>query len=55
MSRRLSGQQADAFTFSAAPDPLGRSFENVTTLWAAPWAAFWAITLESLNPDNYRL
>jgi hypothetical protein len=52
--RRLSGPQADAFTFSTAPDAFGRTFENAATLWATPWMAFWAITLESLNPENYR-
>lgn len=44
----------DAFSFSGGSGAFGRGFENVTVLWTAPWRAYWALTFEALDPENYR-
>jgi hypothetical protein len=49
---RRSG--ADAFAFSGDMDAAARVWENAAAMWAAPWRAYWAVTLEALDPDNYR-
>ncbi|MGF1657880.1 MAG: hypothetical protein ACFCUS_00440 [Rubrimonas sp.] len=46
---------ADAFAFSDAQGVIGRTVENVTLLWVAPWKAYWAFAFETLNPENYGL
>ena len=45
----------DMFAFAPARDGLGRAVANTTTLMTAPWMAFWAVTLEAMNPENYHL
>ena len=49
-----SGRHADLFAFSPAEDGISRGFANAALLLSMPWMAFWAVTLESLNPENYR-
>ena len=44
---------ADVFAFSGDLDATARVWENATAIWAAPWRAYWAVTLEALDPSNY--
>jgi hypothetical protein len=44
----------DAFAFSPDLDATSRTYANVAALWATPWKAWWAVTLEALEPSNYR-
>jgi hypothetical protein len=50
----VAGLSADRFAFSPTADSAGRTFQNLSALWSVPWVALWAVTLESLNPENYR-
>ena len=50
----FGGPQADVFAFSPAGDGFSRGLANSALLLSMPWMAFWAMTLESLNPDNYQ-
>lgn len=49
-----AGVSSDVFAFSPAQDGLARGAGNLVTLLAMPWTAFWAVALESLDPENYR-
>lgn len=40
--------------WGSAAEPLDRTIDNLSILWTAPWQAYWAFTLEALNPENYR-
>jgi hypothetical protein len=35
-------------------EPCDRTLDNLSILWTAPWRAYWAFTMEALNPENYR-
>lgn len=49
------GWPADAFAFGSQGDAAARTVDAMETLWVAPWRAWWALTLESLDARNYRL
>jgi hypothetical protein len=51
----VAGLPADIFAFSPSAGSAGRTVQNLTALWCVPWVALWAVTLESLDPRNYRL
>jgi hypothetical protein len=45
---------SDIFAFSGQADAAARVWDTATTMWVAPWRAYWAVALEALDPDNYR-
>ena len=51
---KAGAKPADAFAFSPSAGVTERSVANLAVMATMPWMAFWTVTLEALNPDNYR-
>jgi hypothetical protein len=52
-SERRNAPGADGFAFSGGAG-LDRQWETFALLCAAPWKAWWAVAMETLDPENYR-
>ena len=44
-------EKSEMFAFSG--DAAAKQWENLALLWTAPWKAWWAVALETLEPGNY--
>lgn len=51
---KTGSKPADAFAFSPSAGVAERSVANLAVMATMPWTAFWTVTFEALNPDNYR-